>query len=89
MFEMAQKAEIPKLLPGSAKRRLNNIKKKNDADVTADERKFLAYCDYVSVKRQKYFDEKKKREEEEAKQKGENPTVSQEQAPMEQEPSQS
>ncbi|CAG9804774.1 unnamed protein product [Chironomus riparius] len=87
MFEMAQKAEIPKLLPGSAKRRLNNIKKKNDADITSDERKFLAYCDYVNVKRQKYFDEKKKREEEEAKLKAENPSVNQE--PMDQEPSQS
>lgn len=86
MFAMAQQAECPKLLPGSAKRRFNNIKKKNDADLTDDERKFLAYCDYVSVKRTKYFDEKKKREEDEAKLKE---SGNQEQAPMEHEPSQS
>ncbi|XP_070500810.1 uncharacterized protein [Chironomus tepperi] len=86
LFEMAQKAELPKLLPGSAKRRLNNIKKKNDADLTADERKFVAYCEYVNIKRVKYFDEKKKREEEEAKQKSENPPP---ETAMEQEPSQS
>ena len=81
MFEMAQKADLPKLLPGSLKRKLTNLKKKNEADLTADERKFFAYCDFVQVKRQKYFDEKKKREEEEAKAKGETP--------MDQQPSQS
>lgn len=87
MFEMAQKAELPKLLPGSAKRRQTNLKKKNETDWTPEERKFMAYCDFVSVKRAKYFEEKKKREEEEAKLKA--PDEIQEQTPMDQEPSQS
>lgn len=86
MFEMAQKVELPKLLSGSAKRKLTNIKNKNDADLSAEERKFLAYSEYVSVKRTKYFEDKRKREEEEEKLKAPG---DQEQTPMEQEPSQS
>lgn len=59
-------------LLGSGQRRLKNIRKKKEEELTPDEKKFLAYCDYVSVKRSKYFEEKKKREAEEAAKSGEN-----------------
>lgn len=56
MWEEAQKEECPKLLPGSARRRLKNIKARNESTYTDIERRFLEYVNYVSEKRLKWFE---------------------------------
>lgn len=45
-------------LLGSAKRRLKNVKAKKEEERTEEDNSFLAYVDFVTIKRAKYFEER-------------------------------
>ncbi|KAG5681776.1 hypothetical protein PVAND_011184 [Polypedilum vanderplanki] len=64
LFELAKNAECPNRLPGSSSKKLKTIRAKDPNSLTADERKFQAYAEYVISKRSKYFEKKKVDEDE-------------------------
>lgn len=63
LFEIARDAECPARLQGSNFKKLKALKGKDSESLSPDERKFIAYADYVIAKRSKYFEMKKIQEE--------------------------